>query len=36
VFKGKKGDAKYGLKETNSYPVLMGGNDIILETTYCG
>jgi SAM-dependent methyltransferase len=32
-FKGDKGDVKYGLKESNSYSVLMGGNDIILVTT---
>lgn len=29
--KGKKGEAKYWLRDSNSYAVLMGGNDLILR-----
>lgn len=31
--KGKKGNSKYWLKESNCYNVLMGGNDMILVAT---
>jgi len=31
LVKGKKGDEKYNLKSSNSWPVLMGGNTMICE-----